>query len=354
MKRTILMILLGATVPASADRWMTAEIPASVAVSAMQEQAFRPGAMPAVGAYVSFGRFAIGARLRAGVLRDGAAPGGNMADPGVGGLVTAGVAGRFQVGGGGWIEVVGGGGVTGTDLVPTVEAGAGWFFDVAGLEIGPSVRYVRVVAASADAFGSADLVLVGADVTIGRARERVVQAPIVVARDVTPPPTPTVTPDDDRIVDHAASCADLIEFLDEGSGCGEGSAVQVAGDRIILDDRVLFDTDHARVRSAGREVIRAIAKAAAQHPEWETITIEGHADVRGDDDYNQALSEKRAERARDVMVRAGFPEDRVKAVGFGRSRPRDPGTTDEAHHHNRRVEFVIDRAPHPAAAEVTP
>ena len=60
MKRMILVVLpLLGTTPASADRWMTAEIPASVAVSSMQEQAFRPGAMPAVGAYVSFGRFAV-------------------------------------------------------------------------------------------------------------------------------------------------------------------------------------------------------------------------------------------------------------------------------------------------------
>src|SRR5262249_11205761 len=104
---------------------------------------------------------------------------------------------------------------------------------------------------------------------------------------------------------------------------------------------------------AGREIIGAIVKAAEQHPEWLTITIEGHADVRGDDDYNQALSEHRAERARDVMIKAGFPEDRVKAVGYGRSHPRDPGTTPEAHARHRRVEFVIDRAPH-AATEVVP
>ena len=66
--------------------------------------------------------------------------------------------------------------------------------------------------------------------------------------------------------------------------------------------------------------------------------------MRGGDAYNQALSEARAERTRDVMVKAGIAARRVKTVGYGRTHPRDAGTTPEAHHHNRRVEFVIDRA----------
>jgi len=120
--------------------------------------------------------------------------------------------------------------------------------------------------------------------------------------------------------------------------------VEVQGDRIILDDRVLFDTDHAHVKSHGREIVRAIAKAAAQHPEWVHITVEGHADVRGEDQYNQDLSERRAEMTYNVLVKAGVDPGRLSYVGYGRSRPRDPGTTPEAHARNRRVEFVIDRA----------
>ena len=356
MKHAVVLVLLATSSAASADRWMTAELPTAVAVSSMQNQAFRAGAMPAVGGYVSSGRFAIGARLRAGILRDGAAPGGNMADPGIGGLATAGLAARVELGGG-WLELVGGGGVTGHDLVPAVEAGAGWSFAVGGATIGPSVRYVRVVASSADAFGSADLVLIGADLQLGRARERVVAPPpvliaepvVAAAAPLPPLPPPVITRDDDRVADRGASCADLLEFLDSDSGCGAGGAVEVTGNRIILDDRVLFDTDRAHVHAAGREVIRAIAKAAAQHPEWQTITIEGHADVRGDDHYNQVLSERRAQRARTVLIRAGFPAERVEAVGYGRSRPRDAGTSPKALQRNRRVEFVIDRT-----AEVAP
>jgi outer membrane protein OmpA-like peptidoglycan-associated protein len=324
---------------------MTVELPTAVAVSSVQEDVFRPGAMPAVGAYIARGHFAFGARLRAGILRSGTAPGGNLMDPGVGGLVTAGLAARLTIGGG-FFELVGGGGMTGHDTVPELELGAGWLVDVGGFSVGPSVRYVRVIAASSDAFGTASLVLAGVDFQFGKEHPHL--AVMRPAAEPPPPPPPVEEPkvaaDDDKLVDQLTSCADLVEFLDEASYCGEGGVVEVQGDRIILDDRVLFDTDHAHVKSHGREIVRAIAKAAAQHPEWVHITVEGHADVRGEDQYNQDLSERRAEMTYNVLVKAGVDPGRLSYVGYGRSRPRDPGTTPEAHARNRRVEFVIDRA----------
>lgn len=354
MKRAIALVIFGVAGSASADTWMSAELPTAVAVSDMQEQTFRAGAMPAVGGYLSLGdHVALGMRVRAGVLRNGTAPGGNFMDPSTGGLVTAGFAAR-AIAGGAFFEVVAGGGVTGSDVVPAFEAGAGYMFDFEHMAVGPSAHYVHLVAGSGATFGSADLVLIGVDVQLGHEHHRVVMPRIAQAvAEVAPPApvVPAVTDDEDRIVDSAPSCADLLEFLDEGSGCGPGADIDVQGDRIILDDRVLFDTDHAHVHAEGREMVRAIVKAAAHHPEWRTITIEGHTDVRGGDAYNQALSEARAERTRDVMVKAGIAPERIKTIGYGRTHPRDAGTTPEAHHHNRRVEFVIDRAAHP---EVTP
>ena len=354
MKRAIALAILGITGTASADSWVSAELPTAVAVSDMQEQTFRAGAMPAVGGYLSLtDHLAVGLRLRVGALRNGAAPGNNLMDPSTGGLATAGFAGRVIVGGT-WFELVAGGGITGSDVVPAFEAGVGYMWDFEHVSVGPSARFAHLQASASDTFGSADLVLVGVDVQFGHQHRRVV-LPRIIHTEPPPPPavveTPAVPPDEDRIVDMAPSCADLLEFLDAGSGCGPGADIDVQGDRIILDDRVLFDTDHAHVHAEGRAMIRGIVKAAEHHPEWRTITIEGHTDVRGGDAYNQALSEARAARTRDVMIKAGMPEDRVKIVGYGRTHPRDGGLTPEAHHHNRRVEFVIDRAAH---KEVTP
>jgi outer membrane protein OmpA-like peptidoglycan-associated protein len=351
MRRSLTLVaVLATTATAHADTWMTVELPTAIAVSQVQEQVFRPGAMPAVGGYLTHGRFAFGARLRAGILRSGDSPGNNLMDPGVGGLIAGGLAARVSLGDG-FVELVGGGGMTGHDVVPEFELGAGWMIDVGKFAVGPAVRYIRVVASSADRFGDANLVLAGVDFQFGKAHARVPVLPPTPEPPAPPPPPPPAPEpkfdlDDDKLADGLMSCADLVEALDRDSDCGQGGVVEVQGDRIILDDRVLFETDHAHVKSQGREIVRAIAKAVAAHPDWVHITIEGHADVRGEDDYNQALSERRAEMTRNVLVKAGVDPDRVSFVGYGRSKPRDPGMTPEAHARNRRVEFVIDRAPH--------
>lgn len=332
---------------ARAEGWLVAEAPAAIAVSDAQAGVFRPGAMPALGAYADNGWLAIGARLRAGVLRNGPSPGNGLADPGFGGLMTAGLAMRAHVSGA-WVELVGGGGVTGNDLVPAVEAGAGWMFAVGDYHVGPSARFVRVVSRDQmAAFGSADIALVGVDISWGKPRApRSVRAVVVekparkddvaVAADAVG----FAVSDGDRVVEsRETSCAQRMD------GCPISEHVMMFEDRIVLDERVLFDFNRARVRSSGRDVIADIAKMWRAHPEWHRITIEGHTDVRGSDTYNQNLSKRRAELARLVLEKQGFDAAAIEAVGFGRSRPRIEAARDEREHQkNRRVEFVIERS----------
>lgn len=339
-----LALLVSSTGPARADHWFSAELPAAAAFSGPQEQLFSAGAMPAAGAYIGTERFSLGMRVRAGVLRNGSAPAGHFFDPGTGSLVTGGLAARLGISGG-WLELVAGGGMTGRDAVPAVEAGVGWSFDAGSVDIGPSVRVLRVVSGS-DMPGSADLVLVGVDVQLGRhhaaALPHVAPAPPIV--EPPPAPPPPVDSDKDAIEDSDSSCSDLLTSADPSSGCPAVDAITVIDDRIILDDRVLFDTDRAHVKSRGREIIGQIADAWHAHPDWKALTVEGHADIRGTDDYNLSLSQLRADRVRALLVSHGFAADSVKAIGYGRTRPRDLGTSEAAHEHNRRVEFVIDRS----------
>jgi len=350
-------LLASASAPVRADAWVTAEVPAATAVSGQQEQVFRAGAMPSLGVYLGRGWLTWGFRVRAGVLRDGTTPTGHMADPGTGGLATAGFA--LRAGSRRWAELVVGGGLTGSDPVPTVEAGVGWSFHAGPVDVGPSLRYLRVVASSTDTLGSANLVLAGIDVQLGRDPAPARPAPLPVRVEAAPlppsvaaePEVAPVSPDDDRVVDSELSCKDLLDESEQEAGC---AAITVLHDRIILDDRVLFDTDHARVKSAGREIIRAIARAWQSHPDWVGLRVEGHADVRGGVDYNQALSERRAANARNVLVGAGVPAEHVTSIGFGLSRPRAEGTTPEAHQQNRRVEFVIERGTPRAREEQQP
>lgn len=324
--------------PAMADGWFVVEAPAAIAVSDVQDSVFRPGVMPALGVYADNGRLALGLRVRAGVLRNGPAPGNGLDDPGVGGLATGGLAFRFLFGHA-WTEVVVGGGITGHDVVPAVEAGVGWGLEVGKLTIGPSLRYIRVYSRDTmSAFGTADLAVVGVDVRFGkRHRARLVPPPPPVAI-VAPVAIAPAERDDDEIVEREQSCVQALE------GCPLGDAIIVHNDRIVLDERVLFDFDRARVRSRGREMIARILKLWWLHPDWKRITVEGHTDIRGTDAYNQDLSQRRADHVRDVFRKLGTQDDKIDAVGFGRSRPVDTGETEDAHTHNRRVEIVIERS----------
>jgi outer membrane protein OmpA-like peptidoglycan-associated protein len=332
------ILILAPGLAAADDGWLVTEAPAAIATSDAQAGVFRPGIMPAIGLYAQNHHYAIGARLRAGILRDGAAPGDHLKDPGTGGLATLGLAFRLPIGPV-WAEAVAGGGITGSDFVPAFEAGIGYALAVGDIDIGPSVRYVRLVKHDPMAtLGSADLALVGIDVRFGKARKQ--RARVHVAAPLPPPPQ-MIDRDADRIVEREASC------IADSAGCPAPSEpaaeIVIVDDRIVLDERVLFDLDRARVRSHGRELIEQIVWLWKLTSDWQGLTIEGHADERGTDEHNLELSQRRAERVRDVMVKLGCDPATIQAIGYGRSRPRAPGHTDADHQKNRRVEFVIDR-----------
>jgi OmpA-OmpF porin, OOP family len=71
------------------------------------------------------------------------------------------------------------------------------------------------------------------------------------------------------------------------------------------------------------------------------IEIAGHTDGDGEDAFNQALSEKRAQAVTDYLVKAGLPADRFTAVGYGSTQPIASNDTDEGKAQNRRIEFVV-------------
>ena len=70
--------------------------------------------------------------------------------------------------------------------------------------------------------------------------------------------------------------------------------------------------------------------------------ISGYTDSRGSLEYNDKLSQRRADTIRDMLLEKGFPADRMKAVGYGERRLQIPNAeTEEEHAQNRRVEVRI-------------
>jgi hypothetical protein len=125
-------------------------------------------------------------------------------------------------------------------------------------------------------------------------------------------------------------------------GCPDEGLFVLQKDRIVLEERVLFAFERARVVHAARPILKAIVKLKEQHPEWVSLRIEGHADARGNARYNQELSERRANHVMEELIKLGIPAAQIHAVGFGASRLRDKRDDEDAHQRNRRVEFVVE------------
>jgi outer membrane protein OmpA-like peptidoglycan-associated protein len=71
------------------------------------------------------------------------------------------------------------------------------------------------------------------------------------------------------------------------------------------------------------------------------VSIEGHTDNQGPDDYNQDLSERRAASVRRYLISQGVESERLRSKGFGESQPIDDNRTAAGRAENRRVEFLI-------------
>lgn len=118
------------------------------------------------------------------------------------------------------------------------------------------------------------------------------------------------------------------------------------GTVVSLEGDVTFDFDRATIRPEARATLDRLAELLGG-VDGDEIRIEGHTDSRGTADYNQSLSERRAEAVADYLGEKGVSRDRLTAAGFGATRPvaPDAGPEDEAaHQRNRRVEVIVPGA----------
>jgi peptidoglycan-associated lipoprotein len=72
-----------------------------------------------------------------------------------------------------------------------------------------------------------------------------------------------------------------------------------------------------------------------------TVRIEGNCDERGTREYNLALGARRANAAREFLVSHGVDPSRITTISYGKEKPIDTGTGDEADQHNRNAHTAI-------------
>ena len=102
----------------------------------------------------------------------------------------------------------------------------------------------------------------------------------------------------------------------------------------------LFDTDKSDIRANETSKVTDIAVYMKQNPSVQ-VGIDGYADPRGTDPYNQALSERRVNAIRDALVKAGVASDKIKTSAFGEQRLLCNESTAACWQSDRRVEVLI-------------
>lgn len=103
---------------------------------------------------------------------------------------------------------------------------------------------------------------------------------------------------------------------------------------------IYFDFASATIRPESEPVLKEIAQALSDNPQWR-LSVEGHTDNVGGDNYNLELSNRRAKAVKLALVeRYHMAADRLTTEGFGASRPKETNDTLEGRARNRRVELV--------------
>lgn len=109
---------------------------------------------------------------------------------------------------------------------------------------------------------------------------------------------------------------------------------------INAGDLVYFDYNQYAVRDDARPILEKQAAWLLRYPAVH-VRIEGNCDERGTREYNFALGSRRANAVRDFLVGKGLSTARIETISYGKEKPVDTGTGEEAWAHNRNAHSVI-------------
>ena len=236
-----------------------------------------------------------------------------------------------------------------------LDLGYDWRVGRGRADLGPYVGYLQVIQPG-DALrpDDAHVLLAGLHVALGAERRPAPVVPALPPPEPPPPllepplaPTPVADRDGDGVPDADDACPDIPGAHTDDpktNGCPPaGDQVHVVKDRIEYDDVILFDTDQAHVHHASWPILQKLAQFITAHPDIEEVDITGHADERGSEEHNLALSQARAVAVKERLVFFGVTAARLTTIGYGESRPRAEGHSESDWRQNRRAEFIITK-----------
>jgi outer membrane protein OmpA-like peptidoglycan-associated protein len=142
-------------------------------------------------------------------------------------------------------------------------------------------------------------------------------------------------------VDKCPNEPETVNDYADDDGCPDGKLVRVRGDEILIDDRIYFRTNMDQIRVRSWPLLEMVAKLLKSNPQYERVSIQGHADQRGAERFNKQLSLRRGQAVREMLIKYGVAPARLVVEGFGETRPSREGDTEYAWRKNRRVEIRI-------------
>jgi outer membrane protein OmpA-like peptidoglycan-associated protein len=162
--------------------------------------------------------------------------------------------------------------------------------------------------------------------------------------------------DNDRIPDVNDMCPNEPETYngkDDEDGCPDQGDVIVLKDSIKILKKIYFEYDSATIKEISYDILDQVAETIINNPQIDLIEIQGHADERGDVQYNLKLTADRAASVVSYLVKKGVKPKKLRSFGYGKYCPVDPGHNEAAWEQNRRVEFkVLSIDSNPTGVEV--
>jgi peptidoglycan-associated lipoprotein len=167
-----------------------------------------------------------------------------------------------------------------------------------------------------------------------------------------PPPAPAVNEDSIRAAEAARREAEERARREAEERARREAAERARADSLnrlraeaervrgMLGQMINFDYDKSNIRPGDAAVLDQKIAILQANPNLR-ISITGHCDERGSDEYNLALGNRRALAAREYMVNRGISADRIATASRGEEQPLDPGSNEDAWTRNRRDEFAI-------------
>jgi outer membrane protein OmpA-like peptidoglycan-associated protein len=150
--------------------------------------------------------------------------------------------------------------------------------------------------------------------------------------------------DHDGIPDVRDKCPNEPEtfngFEDE-DGCPDKGSVIIQDNNIIILDKIQFAYNSAEILPASNKILDAVATTLNHHAEFTLVEVAGHADERGNDQYNLHLTQDRVNSVMRALIARSVEKQRLRSKGYGEFCPLDPGHNEAAWEQNRRVEFKI-------------